>query len=382
MTTSSVTTGLSTSSLPARSDGRINWVDTAKGICIILVVMMHTTLGLEAASGQQGWMHSVVAFSKPFRMPDFFVISGLFLAATIDRPWRHYLDRKVVHFFYFYILWVIIQFAFKAPFMIKDGASLDAVMRTYAFTFVQPFGTLWFIYMLPVFFVVTKLANRHKWTLFAVAIALQIAPINTSSLYSGAETALGVIGTDGYFVLIDEFASFFVYFLAGYLFAPKVFALANWVQENALSAVAILGVWFAINLTVVWLSVDGWPIISLILGAMGAVAIITFASLVARFSLIAPLTHAGANSIVIYLAFFLPMVIMRLFMLKFTPWIDPGTMALIGLAVAVVTPLIGYWAIRKIGIGYFLFERPNWAVLKGTPWKRPGSTKAVLHPAE
>ena len=33
----------------------------------------------------------------------------------IDRDWRTYLDRKVVHFAYFYVLWVTIQFGFKAP---------------------------------------------------------------------------------------------------------------------------------------------------------------------------------------------------------------------------------------------------------------------------
>ena len=55
---------------------RIDWVDYAKGICIVLVVMMHSTLGVEAAAGQTGFMHLLVAFAKPFRMPDFFLISG------------------------------------------------------------------------------------------------------------------------------------------------------------------------------------------------------------------------------------------------------------------------------------------------------------------
>ena len=95
--------------------GRIDWVDYAKGICIVMVVMMHSVLGVEAAAGQTGFMHGLVMFAKPFRMPDFFLISGLFLAVVIDRDWRTYLDRKVVHFAYFYVLWVTIQFGFKAP---------------------------------------------------------------------------------------------------------------------------------------------------------------------------------------------------------------------------------------------------------------------------
>ena len=54
------------------------WVDYAKGLCIVMVVMMHSTLGVEQAAGAHSFMGAVVAFAKPFRMPDFFLISGLF----------------------------------------------------------------------------------------------------------------------------------------------------------------------------------------------------------------------------------------------------------------------------------------------------------------
>src|SRR5215207_7410509 len=137
---------------------RVDWVDYAKGFCIIFVVMMHSTLGVgQALGGQEGWLHTVVAFAKPFRMPDFFLISGLFLARVINRDWLSYLDRKVLHFAYFYLLWVTIQFAFKAPGFAHEHGAL-AVAGLYLQAFVQPFGTLWFIYLLPIFFVVTKLA--------------------------------------------------------------------------------------------------------------------------------------------------------------------------------------------------------------------------------
>ena len=64
---------------------RVDWVDYAKGICIVMVVMMHSVLGVELAAGETGFMHVLVAFAKPFRMPDFFLISGLFLPLVIDR---------------------------------------------------------------------------------------------------------------------------------------------------------------------------------------------------------------------------------------------------------------------------------------------------------
>ena len=106
------------------ADARVDWVDYAKGFCIVFVVMMHSTLGVGNAVGQEGWLHTVVAFAKPFRMPDFFLISGLFLARVIDRDWRTYLDRKVLHFVYFYLLWTAIQFAVKAPLFVHEHGVL------------------------------------------------------------------------------------------------------------------------------------------------------------------------------------------------------------------------------------------------------------------
>src|SRR6187551_3767702 len=137
---------------------RIDWVDYAKGICIVMVVMMHSVLGVEKAAGDTGFMHAFVMFAQPFRMPDFFLISGLFLALVIDRDWRTYLDRKVVHFLYFYLLWMTIQFAFKAPGIVAAQGAGELALE-YLMGFIEPFGTLWFIYLLPVFFVIAKLTR-------------------------------------------------------------------------------------------------------------------------------------------------------------------------------------------------------------------------------
>ena len=135
---------------------RVAWVDIAKGLCILLVVMMHATLGVEKATGQDTVLNGFIEWAKPFRMPDFFLISGLFLAARINRPWRPYLDSKVLYFAYFYVLWLTIQFVVKAPGMVaEDGAG--TTLAAYLTGLVQPWGTLWFIYMLAVFFVAAKL---------------------------------------------------------------------------------------------------------------------------------------------------------------------------------------------------------------------------------
>ncbi len=240
------------------------------------------------------------------------------------------------------------------------------IARTLLFSIIQPFGTLWFIYMLPVFFVVTKLFRSKPWHLFGFAILLQVIPINTEAIWVEIIGLCGVVGIDNHWVLVDEFCSFFVYFLAGYLFAPKLFALAQYAQANSGKALGLLTAWFLINLGLVYAGLAGLPVVSLLLGGVGAVAIVVAASLLARFAAGSALSHLGARSIVVYLAFFIPMVVARLAFTKLVPGLDAGTMAALSTLFAVVAPLIGYAVINRIGVGHFLFTRPDWAKLTGT----------------
>jgi uncharacterized membrane protein YcfT len=311
--------------------GRVDWVDYAKGFCIVMVVMMHSTLGVEAAAGREGWMHAWVAFAKPFRMPDFFLICGLFLARVIDRDWRTYIDRKVVHFAYFYILWMTIQIGVKAPGIAAEAANgWMEVVRFYLMAFVEPFGTLWFIYLLPVFFVVTKLTRTvPPLAIFLIGAALEIAPIHTG------------------WTAIDEFAERFVYFYAGY-----------W-----LGAVLALALWGIINGILVFKGYGDLPFISLGLGLLGAGAVVTAATLMAQSNWSGPLRHLGANSIVVYLAFFFGMAASRVVLLKTGIITDIGAVSLLVTIAGVAGALVLHWMVRNTPFR-FLFVRPEWAKLE------------------
>jgi uncharacterized membrane protein YcfT len=346
---------------------RVDWVDIAKGICIIFVVMMHSVLGVENDAGAQGWMHPVVAFAQPFRMPDFFLISGLFLSIVINRPWLRYIDRKVVHFAYFYLLWLTIQFVFKAPGMIA-GEGAAEIAAAYLLAFIQPFGTLWFIYLLPVFFLVTRLVKTvNIWLVFTAAALLETLPIHTGWL------------------VIDEFCSRYVYFFAGYAFAPSIFKLADQLRNKPVLAAAILGLWAVINGWLVfhpatqpfaaWIPLEsftsgglgGWatvPVLSLIAGLAGALAIVASSALIAILPwqwITRPLRWLGAHSIIVYLAFFLPMAVARSALLKTGIITDIGMISLLTVLSGVIGPVMLYGFIQLTGHGHFLFKRPAWA---------------------
>ena len=62
-------------------------------------------------------------------------------------------------------------------------------------------------------------------------------------------------------------------------------------------------------------------------GLIGAVAVVTIAALMARSDLFKPLRYCGRNSIVIYLAFFLPMAATRSLLLKAGLITDIGTIS-------------------------------------------------------
>ncbi len=340
-----------------QANARVDWVDYAKGICIVMVVMMHSVLGVELAAGQTGFMHAVVMFAKPFRMPDFFLISGLFLPLVIGRDWRTYLDRKVVHFAYFYVLWVTIQFGFKAPaFAAEQGWGHVGLL--YLESFIEPFGTLWFIYLLPIFFVVIKLTRN------APAILVWLA----AALLESAHVATG-------WTAIDEFCARFVYIYSGYLFADYVFALSDRARAHPALALAGLATWALVNGGLVALGVSEWPIISLALGLCGACAIITIGTLLARMQWLNFLRFCGEHSIVIYLAFFLPMASTRTLLLKTGIIPDIGLVSLTVTVVGVAGALV-IWRMALWAHAYFLFERPD------AFWIAPRKAGPALQAAE
>lgn len=341
-------------SLPAR----IDFVDYAKGLCIVMVVMMHTTLGLGETLGREGFMHTAVAFARPFRMPDFFLISGLFLSRVIDRPWRGYLDAKALHFAYFYALWVLVQFAFKAPAALATGD--EATLREFMLAPIEPFGTLWFIYLLPIFFVLGKaLRGFHPLVVWLAAALLETAGFHTG------------------WTVIDELAGRWVYFVTGAVAAPAVFALARAVVAHRLVALAALVTWAALNAAAVFTpapaigeaSLAQAPGLRLALGLVGAGAVVTVSALLANSGRWPWLRVLGERSIVIYLAFFLPMAVGRAVAVRLFPDGDAGWLALGVSAFAIAVPVLLDLVTRGTRLG-FLFTRPAWARLDREPRPR------------
>jgi uncharacterized membrane protein YcfT len=175
--------------------------------------------------------------------------------------------------------------------------------------------------------------------------------------------------------VIDEFGARFVYFYSGYLFAPYVFALSDRARARPALALAGLALWAVVNGSLVGFGASEWPLVSLALGLAGACAIIVTGTLLARMHWLNFLRYCGEHSIVIYLAFFLPMAATRTLLLRSALIPDIGMVSLIVTVVGVVGAL-AIWRIALALHANFLFERP------AAFWIAPKKAAPALQAAE
>lgn len=357
------------------SPKRMPWVDTAKGLSIILVVMMYSAYNTGEYTGGVGFLHYVIGFATPFRMPEFFLISGLFLSQVIDRPWRRYLDRRVVHYLYFYVLWATISIGLKIGIFSRDPGGM---LHDLAMAVVEPYGVLWFIYMLAVFSLVAKLLRQFRvpaWIVIPLAAALQMwAP-----------------RPDSY--AVEQFAAYFVFFYLGFMMAPLVFRLVEWTQARPALAVAGLLLWAVVNGLLVYspgyamqpvgmqMGLAAWPPLHLTLAVAGAVALCVLGGLLSKLPAMEWLRWLGEHSLVVYVAFTIPMSLFRGAALASGLLTDTGMLSLAVLLVSTISPVVLYLIVKHICFGTFLFERPGWAHIDRTapqPAPMPVPPKSVL----
>jgi uncharacterized membrane protein YcfT len=125
-----------------------------------------------------------------------------------------------------------------------------------------------------------------------------------------------------------------------------------------------------------------FPPLHLLLGFVGSLAVCIVGGLLVKLPWMGWIRWLGEHSIVVYLSFSIPMAASRTLILKTGVLTDTSTVSVIVMAIALLSPLVLYWLIQKTGWGRFLFERPTWAHVPGTPGSRGYVKPAATVPAE
>ena len=101
--------------LPVLEKSRMPWVDYLRGIAILLVVYRHVLIGLERSAFKipSALVTANMIFFS-FRMPLFFILSGIFISGSIaKRTLAQLVNIKFENLLYPYFVWAFLQISLQ-----------------------------------------------------------------------------------------------------------------------------------------------------------------------------------------------------------------------------------------------------------------------------
>jgi uncharacterized membrane protein YcfT len=144
--------------------GRVAWADFARGVSVVLVVLMHLyflhyTWFFRGEDGA-AVVKSVLDVTSPLRMPLFFLVSGFLASRAVERSWGSSLHGRILQPVYLFVLWLGVNIAidvWRAALGVRGEVS---PWEFFTDNLLWPQTTLWYLYALVLFFTVTKLTRE------------------------------------------------------------------------------------------------------------------------------------------------------------------------------------------------------------------------------
>lgn len=277
---------------------RTAWVDAAKGISILLVVLIHATdwlgyAGLDAPS----WLQTTNRAVRDLRMPTFFAMAGLFSGKWIVARWRDLAAHKLATLVWVFLLWQVTMVAYKtlggAVLPEQQDAGLVAQVARALASPVRPNAELWFLWALVVFLIVARCTQRlSPRTVVAAAAALSII---------WSTVAIPVLGDEGMRLLgpgLGTAPMYLVFFLGAVRYAAPIREVASSASAVAAGLVATgwLVVFVVVGVEDSLREMPGVRFACQIFGVLGGVA---FGLLLQR---VRPLVYLGSQTLGVYVS--------------------------------------------------------------------------------
>lgn len=268
---------------------RLEWVDVAKGMTILLVVVHHVTLFLAPLGLVPPVLAQLNLALTSLRMPLFFLLSGLFFGATLAGGWRRLWHKRVALFLYLYVLWASVQFGVLAllpPEVVSQEVAQDP--GEFARMLLVPSPAMWFLYALAVFSVLARLARPVPPVVQLVLSGVFCALIG-SGLVQFESGTWTVMARYLFFFLLGCHARAAVEWLAA-LTGPRRTAAAVPAAALAVSAAAAI--------VVGWRTVPG---VAFLLNVTAVACAVLLAAWLARWQVGRALAALGRHTLEVYL---------------------------------------------------------------------------------
>lgn len=184
------------------SSSRQAWADVAKGTCILLVVLhhlVHKQLDFVVPLGQEQWQDTWAAVTwalKPIRMPLFFLISGMFAAGAVHRPWAQ-VRRRVLTPAWLYLVWLVLLSAF---YLVETRTPANRIhsLPELGAELLLPSTSMWFLYALAGYLVLARVLRRLPPGLVVAAAFAVSASVSLWGI--DANNRVAVLSHFAYFV--------------------------------------------------------------------------------------------------------------------------------------------------------------------------------------
>ncbi|MGH3349401.1 MAG: acyltransferase family protein [Nocardioides sp.] len=271
---------------PGARSVREGWIDSARGLAIILVVLFHAVINLDLVGLAGPWSRLAYTLDT-FRMPLFFFLSGLLAHGLLARPLRDVLRTRCLNLIYLYVLWCLLLGTFRAllPHGPPDGlASLTRVL-------VEPNVYLWFLYTLCLFTLVGWMTRRlPAWLVIGTA------------LVCSAVFAAGFVSTGD--VAWDKTFRYWFFFVLATRAAPAVRTAAPRLRPPHVIAV---GVTYAVLLGFfLYVADDRTIFVRPLLGLLAVAAGCGLGVMIARMPALGLVRHLGTRTLPVYVVHAFP----------------------------------------------------------------------------
>jgi fucose 4-O-acetylase-like acetyltransferase len=138
--------------LPTTQENRFPWIDYSRGIAIFLVLYRHIFEGIKRSGlsiERYTYLEHANIIFFSFRMPLFFIISGIFIGASIrKRGISNFIVNKWKILLYPYLLWATIQVSLQLLF--SNLVNADRSLKDYLYILYAPreIDQFWYLYAL------------------------------------------------------------------------------------------------------------------------------------------------------------------------------------------------------------------------------------------
>jgi fucose 4-O-acetylase-like acetyltransferase len=194
------------------SRSRIDWIDVARGVAILMVILLHAEGTLKNFAGSPpAWVTSMNDLLGQIRMPLFFLCSGLLAHWGLNKSWAVVTRQRLGVLAWVIILWTTIYMALKPWFNASPWAPDPTPIG--GLWYIVPYTLLWFLYAI----LLLSVLMRAVMPLRAPAQLLIVAGSNAVLMAIVQTELLPSI------MLLNNLSRYAVFYFAGGFWLAPVF---------------------------------------------------------------------------------------------------------------------------------------------------------------